>query len=429
MGTERAGEYAEIGRNEVARCKSYISYTEEIQRTVWTICASGEARKVASPKFKGARIAENTRAFDTPFQNHTCVSARNIQKIISYTWPKRGQEKNKHNLTALLHRHDGHSGSYCHGCPKRSRDNTYDHHEDNSWVTEPNIVTEVIEPNGIWEFERAEKGKRRQHCTYCKNHGRTERKTNHKCQFETCECLLCKLTRLSRLIMRHQQRLWRHLKDTKRRRTRLKEEEEVEVEEERDGGGGGGWGRRRRRSTGGTGRSHKCDMCRNHGDLKSKRAHKNTCPYQHCTCALCSLTRKRRDIMRHQQRVRRSQVTTQQRDEAYDYVTQATAELAQLSMNNQVSSSSSSPVTSSCTVSSPAITTTPSASSSSSSSSTSSSTSFSDAPSYTIAPSLKPSSSYPTSSYASPSTPSPTPSPALARPRPSCLNPAAGTSL
>ncbi|KAK7087100.1 hypothetical protein SK128_000350 [Halocaridina rubra] len=74
-----------------------------------------------------------------------------------------------------------------------------------------------VDYNGYEENGPEGRGKRKQHCTYCKNHGKKSRKTNHKCDYETCECLLCKLTRLSRLIMRHQQRLWRHLKDSKRR--------------------------------------------------------------------------------------------------------------------------------------------------------------------------------------------------------------------
>nr|QDE10513.1 doublesex and mab-3 related transcription factor 1b [Macrobrachium rosenbergii] len=81
----------------------------------------------------------------------------------------------------------------------------------------------------------------------------------------------------------------------------------------------------------GSTKQQKCDMCRNHGEITSKRAHKNACPYQSCTCALCNLTRKRRDIMRHQQRVRRSQVTSKQHNEAWEYVIQATAELEFLS--------------------------------------------------------------------------------------------------
>ncbi|XP_068233049.1 uncharacterized protein [Palaemon carinicauda] len=183
-------------------------------------------------------------------------------------------------------------------------------------------------------YESEGKGKRKQHCTYCKNHGKKSRKTNHKCDHEHCVCLLCKLTRLSRLIMRHQQRLWRHLKDTKRRQDAADAEggrgkgacdpsggEQTDTSGEANG----------TKST----KLQKCDMCRNHGAIMSKRAHKNACPYQECTCELCSLTQKRRYIMRLQQRVRRSQVTSkQQQNEVYQYVTQATAELEFLNLKD-----------------------------------------------------------------------------------------------
>ncbi|KAK3881092.1 hypothetical protein Pcinc_014443 [Petrolisthes cinctipes] len=104
-------------------------------------------------------------------------------------------------------------------------------------------------------------------------------------------------------------------------------------------GGGGGVG------VGASSKQQKCDMCRNHGEMREKRAHKNACPFQNCDCALCGLTRKRRDIMRHQQRVRRSQViasqqATQEKDEAYAYVIQATRELAQLSLDAALSNTS-----------------------------------------------------------------------------------------
>nr|ARK36620.1 iDmrt1 [Sagmariasus verreauxi] len=173
--------------------------------------------------------------------------------------------------------------------------------------------------------QEGDRSKRRQHCTYCKNHGQHSRKTNHKCQYESCSCLLCQLTRLSRLIMRHQQRLWRHLKDARRR-------DDAAAAPGGDLLASGGASPAPGQSLASSSKQQKCDMCRNHGFMKEKRAHKNACPYQDCSCALCGLTRKRRDIMRHQQRVRRSQVTSQQRDEAYDYVMQTTAELAKMTM-------------------------------------------------------------------------------------------------
>lgn len=179
--------------------------------------------------------------------------------------------------------------------------------------------------------EGARNNKRQQHCTTCKNHGQNLRKSTHKCQYESCECLLCQLTRLSRLVMRHQQRLWRHLKDAKGRgdASRVYAAVGAAVAAMTEQGLTDS-------------KLQKCDMCRNHGIMKEKRAHKNTCPYQDCACDLCNLTRKRRDIMRHQQRVRRSQVTSQQRDEAYNYVIQTKAELAQMSMESSGSGGSGS---------------------------------------------------------------------------------------
>ncbi|XP_064105813.1 uncharacterized protein LOC135215234 isoform X2 [Macrobrachium nipponense] len=186
-------------------------------------------------------------------------------------------------------------------------------------------------------YESEGKGKRKQHCTYCKNHGKKSRKTNHKCDHEHCVCLLCKLTRLSRLIMRHQQRLWRHLKDSKRRQN-------AAAADATGAGAGGGAGEPAggEHTTDSSGAANgtsstklqKCDMCRNHGEIMSKRAHKNACPYQDCLCELCSLTRKRRYIMRLQQRVRRSQVTSKQHNEVWEYVTKATAELESLGLQD-----------------------------------------------------------------------------------------------
>ena len=49
----------------------------------------------------------------------------------------------------------------------------------------------------------------------------------------------------------------------------------------------------------------KCDKCRNHGKIQSKRAHKDVCPFKDCTCDLCTFADKRRVIMRTQQRVAR----------------------------------------------------------------------------------------------------------------------------
>ncbi|XP_018025339.1 uncharacterized protein LOC108680919 [Hyalella azteca] len=52
-----------------------------------------------------------------------------------------------------------------------------------------------------------------------------------------------------------------------------------------------------------------CDKCRNHIKFSKKRGHKGKCQFENCKCAYCHLTDMRRLIMKHQQRVRRANVT------------------------------------------------------------------------------------------------------------------------
>ena len=54
--------------------------------------------------------------------------------------------------------------------------------------------------------------KRRQHCTFCKNHNLRTPKNGHRCKYRDCTCPYCLLTRKAQKAMRHQQRLWRHQK-------------------------------------------------------------------------------------------------------------------------------------------------------------------------------------------------------------------------
>ncbi|CAL4098741.1 unnamed protein product, partial [Meganyctiphanes norvegica] len=73
-----------------------------------------------------------------------------------------------------------------------------------------------------------------------------------------------------------------------------------------------------------------CDKCRNHGIFVSKRNHKGSCPRESCKCEVCGLTNNRRDIMRHQQRVRRSAtVTSKDQKDAYEYVQKTKMDLKQ----------------------------------------------------------------------------------------------------
>ena len=58
-----------------------------------------------------------------------------------------------------------------------------------------------------------ETGKRKQHCTFCKNHGELVPKNGHKCEYKNHDCILCDLTRRAQKVMCYQQRLWRHQKN------------------------------------------------------------------------------------------------------------------------------------------------------------------------------------------------------------------------
>ncbi|XP_064112104.1 uncharacterized protein LOC135219351 isoform X1 [Macrobrachium nipponense] len=165
-------------------------------------------------------------------------------------------------------------------------------------------------------------------CSRCSNHGKDAPLTHHKCPYEECDCLLCKLTWARKIVMRKQQQLWRHRKETQKW-------EEAAAESVGGGGGGGtGGGEGETEEGGGKQREKYCDMCRNHGVLVRNRGHKRSCKYENCPCDLCSFTRKRRQIMQLQQKVKRSKITTQQFQEATEWVAKLTAELANLGIDD-----------------------------------------------------------------------------------------------
>ncbi|XP_018015491.1 uncharacterized protein LOC108672357 [Hyalella azteca] len=124
------------------------------------------------------------------------------------------------------------------------------------------------------------KRKRTQSCTFCQNHGFTMPKPGHQCPNTKCQCLLCRLTRIARIVMKHQQALWRH---------QAKELNKAKL---------GHLAKLRQ----------VCDKCRNHNQFPKKRGH-SICPFEQCTCPYCTLTDKRRYVMMHLQRIRRAQVT------------------------------------------------------------------------------------------------------------------------
>ncbi|KAF2363354.1 DM DNA-binding domain [Trinorchestia longiramus] len=130
-------------------------------------------------------------------------------------------------------------------------------------------------------YVKRRKRKRTQSCTFCQNHGFTIPKPGHNCPYSHCECLLCRLTKLARIVMKHQQALWRHQARELKKNTlgNLPKLRQV------------------------------CDKCRNHNQLHKKSGH-SSCEFEKCTCPLCTLTEKRRFVMMHLQRIRRAQVTS-----------------------------------------------------------------------------------------------------------------------
>ncbi|XP_076045762.1 uncharacterized protein LOC143028005 [Oratosquilla oratoria] len=193
--------------------------------------------------------------------------------------------------------------------------------------------------------QQQQQRKRQQHCTFCKNHELRVPTKGHgkQCAFRlSCDCDLCELTRKSQMCMKHQQRVWRHLKG---------QVADVGGGGEPDGGGGGGGGLGGGGGGGGAGGvphgsssvcgslttscgtegdvggicgngvastagpaavRHKrqvCDLCRNHNEEVSKKGHKGKCRYEKCTCSLCVFTKKRQSVMKFTQRVRRRQNT------------------------------------------------------------------------------------------------------------------------
>lgn len=114
--------------------------------------------------------------------------------------------------------------------------------------------------------------------------------------------------------MRIQQQRWRLRKQNEK------------WEENAEGGEG--------EESGGKQKQKYCDMCRNHGVFEKNRGHKRSCKYENCPCEFCSFTRKRRQIMQLQQKVKRSNITNQQLQEANEWVTKLTAELANVRIDD-----------------------------------------------------------------------------------------------
>ncbi|RXG56396.1 hypothetical protein Avbf_04956 [Armadillidium vulgare] len=134
-----------------------------------------------------------------------------------------------------------------------------------------------------------EKRKRKtQQCIYCQNHGEDVIKKDHVCPYRDCECLLCDLLRQAQKTMRQQQRIWRDQKNI------LKQIYGTSFDFNSISG-------------------QVCDMCRNHLKLIYKKNHE--CPFINCGCDFCNLTRRRREMMKQLQRVRRCKIKAEINDD------------------------------------------------------------------------------------------------------------------
>ncbi|XP_068244156.1 PAX-interacting protein 1-like isoform X2 [Palaemon carinicauda] len=212
--------------------------------------------------------------------------------------------------------------------------------------------------------------KRPQYCTICKNHNQQVLKKRHKCPYSDCQCPLCQLSRRVQCIMCHQQRLWRFRKSMEKNGGSSQGGSEVSTTPNSSNGSPSSSSSNS--STGSTfaserdcqlqesavddplggaeltngkeglkcerpGKQQVCDKCRNHDIWVLKRGHKGKCPYENCTCQYCSFTIKRRDLMKHQQRVRRAQVTTVSTTGPKDYLLQPVENSAAATTSNSPS--------------------------------------------------------------------------------------------
>lgn len=118
----------------------------------------------------------------------------------------------------------------------------------------------------------AKEKRKPQTCSFCKNHGITVLKKNHKkyCENLKCKCIDCTGTKNRQTSSSSEQRLYRLSKcflsepktDGKLRHEQM------------------------------------CRKCVIHGDPKSMRGHKKDCPFAKCPCDLCGFTVKRREFVK-----------------------------------------------------------------------------------------------------------------------------------
>ena len=82
----------------------------------------------------------------------------------------------------------------------------------------------------VFRSDAAKQKPRRQPCCgFCRNHDLEVPVINHHCDYAKCTCALCELTRRRRLVMCHQQRLWRYKKNNARQKDGEEHSSEDEV--------------------------------------------------------------------------------------------------------------------------------------------------------------------------------------------------------
>lgn len=127
----------------------------------------------------------------------------------------------------------------------------------------------------------APKEKRKpQTCCFCKNHGISILKKDHKnsCKFRECDCDLCQGTKNRQLFSAREKQ--KHYILSKK----------IQLESKIQG---------RQRN------EQKCRKCLNHGSVQSMRDHKKKCPFIECNCEGCKNTLSRRKHVTNEAKTKR----------------------------------------------------------------------------------------------------------------------------
>lgn len=137
--------------------------------------------------------------------------------------------------------------------------------------------------------------RRAQVCARCRNHNTFTILKGHKncCPFLNCTCEKCNETQIRRKFIAKEIAFHRknstNLENPKRKKSQEMLQKLLHTPVNLITGA-----KREERS------HQKCARCMNHGDSTPIRGHKNVCPYSHCECSLCQITKERRKIMAKQ---------------------------------------------------------------------------------------------------------------------------------